>query len=162
MDLGPYFMTPLVWLVRVGVTNTDLVYPERLPETPAELIGWFRPACVPRVLIMAAVGACFCLLAYAVYRKRRVETAGSFLAVDWMKPVFKIGLSAGVALAVSAVVCCTMVLLVLFAKVTGCILPILAKKLRLDPAVMASPFITTIVDTVSLLIYFGIAQIILF
>ncbi|MBE6935515.1 MAG: magnesium transporter [Ruminococcaceae bacterium] len=67
-----------------------------------------------------------------------------------------------VTLAVSAVVCATMVLLVLFAKVTGCILPMLAKKLHLDPAVMASPFITTIVDTVSLLIYFGIAKLVLF
>ncbi|MBQ9464371.1 MAG: hypothetical protein IJU67_03735 [Lachnospiraceae bacterium] len=103
MELGPYFMTPLVWLMRAGVTHTDTVVPDRLPDRPAELLEWFRPDGVPRVLIMAAVGACFCLLAYAVYRKRRVETAGSFLAVDWMKPVFKIGLSAGVALAVSAV-----------------------------------------------------------
>ena len=101
MDLGPYFLTPLVWLMRVGVTNTDLVYPEHLPETPAGLMAWFRPACVPRVLIMAGVGVVFCLLAYAVYRKRHVETAGSFLAVNWMKPIFKIGVSAGVALALS-------------------------------------------------------------
>nr|MCR5633704.1 magnesium transporter [Lachnospiraceae bacterium] len=39
----------------------------------------------------------------------------------------------------------------------GCTLPMLAKKIGFDPAVMASPFITTIVDALSLLIYFGIA-----
>ena len=43
----------------------------------------------------------------------------------------------------------------------GCALPMLAKKLGFDPAVMASPFITTIVDALSLLIYFGIANILL-
>ena len=47
---------------------------------------------------------------------------------------------------------------VLVAKVVGCILPMLAKKIGFDPAVMASPFITTIVDALSLLIYFGIAS----
>ena len=58
--------------------------------------------------------------------------------------------------------CCTMLLTVLVAKVVGCTLPLVAKKLRLDPAVMASPFITTIVDALSLLIYFGIANLVLF
>lgn len=48
---------------------------------------------------------------------------------------------------------------VLVAKVIGCILPLVAKKLGFDPAVMASPFITTIVDALSLLIYFLIADI---
>ena len=43
------------------------------------------------------------------------------------------------------------------AKLVGCTLPILAKRIGLDPAVMASPFITTIVDALSLLMYFGIA-----
>ena len=60
------------------------------------------------------------------------------------------------------VVCMTMVLTVLVAKLIGCTLPLCAKKLGLDPAVMASPFITTIVDAVSLLVYFGIARTLLF
>ena len=47
---------------------------------------------------------------------------------------------------------------VIFAKIIGTILPMLAKKIKLDPAVMASPFITTIVDTVTLMIYFTIAS----
>ena len=46
---------------------------------------------------------------------------------------------------------------IIVAKLVGCLLPILAKRLGLDPAVMASPFITTIVDALSLLIYIGIA-----
>ncbi len=47
------------------------------------------------------------------------------------------------------------------AKLIGCSLPILAKKLKFDPAVMASPFITTIVDACSLLIYFKFASLML-
>ena len=60
------------------------------------------------------------------------------------------------------VVCFTMALTVLIAKVVGCSLPMAAKKIGFDPAVMASPFITTIVDALSLLVYFGIASALLF
>ena len=60
------------------------------------------------------------------------------------------------------VVCATMAVTVLIAKIVGCILPMAAKKMGFDPAVMASPFITTIVDALSLLVYFGIASAILF
>lgn len=67
-----------------------------------------------------------------------------------------------VTLMVATVVCTTMALTVLVAKVVGCSLPLFAKKLGFDPAVMASPFITTIVDALSLLVYFGIASAILF
>ncbi len=63
-----------------------------------------------------------------------------------------------VTVAVALVVCSTMALTVLAAKVVGAILPLFAKKLGLDPAVMASPFITTIVDALSLLVYFGVAN----
>lgn len=59
---------------------------------------------------------------------------------------------------VALVVCLTMVVSVFIAKLIGCSLPILAKAIGFDPAVMASPFITTIVDAVSLLAYFAIAQ----
>ncbi len=62
-----------------------------------------------------------------------------------------------VGLNVALVVCSTLVAVVLIAKLVGCTLPMLAKKLGFDPAVMASPFITTIVDAISLLIYFRIA-----
>jgi len=58
---------------------------------------------------------------------------------------------------VALVVCATLVGTVLCAKLVGCALPILAEKVGFDPAVMASPFITTIVDALSLLIYFRFA-----
>ena len=59
---------------------------------------------------------------------------------------------------VAAIVCLTLVCAVAVAKFVGCTLPLLAKKVGLDPAVMASPFITTIVDALSLLIYFQFAK----
>ena len=62
-----------------------------------------------------------------------------------------------VSLMVAVVVGLTLAVTVLCAKLVGCTLPMLAKKLGFDPAVMASPFITTIVDAMSLLVYFGIA-----
>ena len=62
---------------------------------------------------------------------------------------------------IALVVCITMVITVCIAKMVGFALPLLAKKVKLDPAVMASPFITTIVDSISLIIYFKIASMIL-
>ena len=63
-----------------------------------------------------------------------------------------------VSVSVAAVVCLTLVAAVFFAKMVGSMLPMIAKKIGFDPAVMASPFITTIVDALSLLIYFQIAS----
>ena len=62
---------------------------------------------------------------------------------------------------VALVVCITLVGTVLCAKLVGCSLPLLAEKIGFDPAVMASPFISTIVDSISLLIYFQVASLIL-
>ena len=62
-----------------------------------------------------------------------------------------------VTIAVAAVVSLTLVLTVVCAKVVGCTLPLAAEKIGIDPAVMAAPFITTVVDALSLLIYFAIA-----
>ena len=59
-----------------------------------------------------------------------------------------------VTVVVAAVVCLTLMCTVICAKSIGCTLPLLAKKIGFDPAVMASPLITTIVDALSLLIYF--------
>lgn len=66
-----------------------------------------------------------------------------------------------VSFMVSITVCISLFFTVVLAKVVGGILPIVAKKLKLDPAIMASPLITTIVDAVALLIYFGIAKMLL-
>ena len=67
----------------------------------------------------------------------------------------------GVTIAVAAVICLTMVFTVLCAKTVGCLLPLLAERVHLDPAVMASPFISTVVDVVTLVIYFQVARFIL-
>jgi magnesium transporter len=66
-----------------------------------------------------------------------------------------------VGLYVALVICITLSATVFVAKIVGCILPMLAKKIGFDPAVMASPFITTIVDALSLIIYFSTASVIL-
>ncbi len=66
-----------------------------------------------------------------------------------------------VTFVIAMVICLTLVCTVFCAKVVGCTLPLLAEKLGLDPAVMASPFITTIVDVLSLLIYFTFATLLL-
>ena len=62
-----------------------------------------------------------------------------------------------VTIAVAAVVSATLILTVICAKAVGCTLPMVAEKIGIDPAVMAAPFITTVVDALSLLIYFAIA-----
>ena len=66
-----------------------------------------------------------------------------------------------VGMLVAFTVCLTLVAAVLMAMVVGCLLPIGAKRLGFDPAVMASPFITTIVDALSLLVYFRFATMLL-
>ena len=66
-----------------------------------------------------------------------------------------------ITLMVDLVVCLALCVTVIIAKVVGCVLPMVAKALGADPAVMASPFITTIVDAVSLLVYFMFAKMML-
>ena len=66
-----------------------------------------------------------------------------------------------ITLMVDLVVCCALCVTVIIAKAVGAVLPMVAKVLGADPAVMASPFITTIVDAVSLLVYFLFAKLIL-
>jgi magnesium transporter len=66
-----------------------------------------------------------------------------------------------ITLMVDLVVCCALCVTVVLAKMVGCMLPIAAKAVKLDPAVMASPFISTIVDALSLLVYFMFAKLLL-
>ena len=66
-----------------------------------------------------------------------------------------------VTVTVALVICITLFVTVLCAKLIGCVLPMVADKIGFDPAVMASPLITTIVDTVSLMVFFNIAVMIL-
>ena len=66
-----------------------------------------------------------------------------------------------ITLMVDLVVCLALCVTVVVAKIVGCLLPIAAKAVKLDPAVMASPFISTIVDALSLLVYFLFAKMLL-
>lgn len=78
-------------------------------------------------------------------------------AATFLKVMFIDRLSMGIA----ATVCLTLAAAVVLAKFIGASLPMLAKALKFDPAVMASPLITTIVDAISLIVYFNIAKAIL-
>ncbi|WP_270474987.1 magnesium transporter [Clostridium cochlearium] len=62
---------------------------------------------------------------------------------------------------VSLTVCITLFFTVILSKIVGAILPMIAKKIKVDPAIMASPLITTIVDATSLIVYFSIAKILM-
>ena len=94
-----------------------------------------------------------------LWRESRVALlCGGTLAVcNLAKLVFLDRVGFSVALVVSLTLVCT----VLLSQLIGGALPLIAKKLKLDPAVMASPLITTIVDTTTLLIYFNIAKLLL-
>ncbi|MCI8829239.1 MAG: magnesium transporter [Ruminiclostridium sp.] len=69
--------------------------------------------------------------------------------------------NSGVTIPVAATICVTMIFTVFCAKTVGCLLPLLAERIHLDPAVMASPFISTVVDVVTLVLYFQVARVIL-
>ena len=81
-------------------------------------------------------------------------------AKNWLIDGVLLG-NTGITLDVNLVVCLAMFVTVLVAKVVGAVLPMVAKVIGLDPAVMASPFITSIVDALSLLVYFLFASAIL-
>ena len=97
-----------------------------------------------------------------IFKEARVSViCGVILAVaNYVKIMLvdNLLLDSGVSSEVALVVCLTLLLTVVAAKIIGCTLPLLAKLCRLDPAVMASPFITTIVDAISLFVYFTIAS----
>ncbi len=88
-----------------------------------------------------------------------VLAVANFAKIVWVDMLWmqRNGVTVSVALVVSAALALT----VLCAKIVGSAMPLLAKKIGFDPAVMASPFITTIVDAISLVIYFQIATMVL-
>ena len=93
---------------------------------------------------------------------RTAVLCGTTLAVVCFAKVFLVDRllmgNESISLMVNGVVCLTLCVTVVIAKFGGCSLPLLAKRLGFDPAVMASPFITTIVDALSLLVYFLFAK----
>lgn len=85
-------------------------------------------------------------------------------AVNFVKMLLLDGMllhNDSVTIAVSATVSVSIVFIVMFAKVVGSMLPIIAEKVGVDPAVMANPLISTVTDAVSLLIYINVARLIL-
>ena len=102
---------------------------------------------LPRVIWKEIRTAVICGLVLAV----------ACFAKIWLVDKLLLG-NDSITLMVDLVVCVALFVTVLLAKLVGAVLPLAAKALKLDPAVMASPFITTIVDAVSLLIYFVVAK----
>ena len=78
----------------------------------------------------------------------------------WFVDRILFGMSA-ITIQVDLVISLTLIIEIIFAKMVGCVFPILAEKMKLDPAVISSPFITTVMDALSLLIYFWLATMIL-
>ena len=113
-------------------------------------LGELRESDLPRVIWKEIRTAVICGLVLAVVCFAKI----------WFIDRELLGNSA-ISLSVDAVVSLALLVTVILAKLVGAILPIVAKVLHLDPAVMASPFITTIVDAVSLLIYFLFAKMLL-
>lgn len=100
-----------------------------------------------------------------VYKETRVSIVCGIIlaAANFLKIILVNNMLLGndISTPVILIVCLTLLVTVVFAKIIGCLLPLFAKVLRFDPAVMASPFITTIVDAVSLTVYFKTASILL-
>ncbi len=90
-----------------------------------------------------------------LFKEIRISVlCGLTLAIaNFLKLIFFDGISFEIALTV----CITLIIVVVCAKITGCILPMLAQKIGFDPAIMANPLITTVVDVMSLLVYFNVA-----
>jgi len=105
---------------------------------------------LPRVIWKEIRTAVICGLVLAV----------ACFAKIWLVDKLLLG-NDSITLMVDLVVCVALFVTVLLAKLVGAVLPLAAKALKLDPAVMASPFITTIVDAVSLLVYFMVAKLLL-
>ena len=94
-----------------------------------------------------------------LWREFRVAIlcGGTLALCNFAKLIFLDGITPPVA----AVVCLTLICTVILSQHIGGLLPVIAEKLNFDPAVMASPLITTIVDTTTLLVYFNIARVLL-
>ena len=113
-------------------------------------LGELRFADLPRVMWKEIRTAVLCGLALAVVCFGKI----------WLVDRLLLG-NEDITLMIDAVVCIALFITVLLAKIVGAVLPLGAKALKLDPAVMASPFITSIVDAVSLLVYFLAAKMLL-
>ncbi len=109
---------------------------------------------VIRSIVLGEVA--FSDLARVIWKEFRISilVGISLACINFLRIYFLDGYSAAIALTVSI----TLIFTLIAAKVSGGILPIIAKKLKLDPAIMASPLITTIIDVVALILYFNFAN----
>ena len=107
------------------------------------------------------------LLEASDYKVELYDSGESFIPyLDEMESMgltvhFRLLLLDRIAAPVALVVCVTLIFTVLLSQLIGVLLPVIAEKFKIDPAVMASPLITTIVDTTTLLIYFNVAKMVL-
>lgn len=181
------FLHRIPWLaaLMLAATFTELIinyYTQRL-EIFGEIAGAMLLACIP--MLMGTGGNSGSQTSVTVIRGLSLGEIrfADTLQVIWKE--FRVALLCGSALAVvnfgkmllmnvlvyhyagpqyhaylfaSLAICLAIVSTVFVAKLIGCTLPILAKRIGFDPAVMAGPFITTIVDVTTLLLLFGIAQ----
>ncbi len=113
-------------------------------------LGELKLSDLPRVVWKEIRAAVLCGIALAVVCFAKI----------WLIDKLLLG-NDHITLIVDAVVCLALLVTVLAAKIVGAALPMLAKAMKLDPAVMASPFITSIVDALSLLVYFLFAKLLL-
>ena len=166
---------PWLMLLMISATFTGLIITNNEAILSKSAFGIVLTACIP--MLMGTGGNAGGQSSATIIRGIALNeiTIKDYLKVVWkeIRVAVLLGLSLAVACffkllyidglfkldngyLVSAVVCLAMFITVLVAKVVGCTLPLIAKQCKLDPAVMASPFITTILDTLSLLILCGL------
>ena len=155
----------LILMLSATITGAILTYYEEAFAAVPILVAF-----IP--MIMGTGGNCGSQSSTLIIRGMATDEIGlkDFFRAIWKE--IRVALLVGVALAIcngirvivqyqnmrlAIVLGLTLIGTVCLAKILGCVLPMLAKKLKLDPAIMASPLITTIVDTCSILIYFQIA-----
>mgnify|MGYP002514883414 CR=1 FL=1 len=129
-----------------GKTTTDTGHEdEKTPKDHSDAPGWM-------ILMISCFGGIIAVCGIVL----AVVCFGKIWLVDHMM----LG-NENITLMVDLVVCLALAVTVVLAKMVGCMLPMAAKAVKLDPAVMASPFISTIVDALSLLVYFLFAKMLL-
>ena len=162
---------PWLLILMISATFTGLIITHYEGVLSATGIGVALTACIP--MLMDTGGNCGAQASTLVIRGLALGQVEfkDFFKVLWRE--FRVALMAGAVLSlitflrlmflnqtgvgVAICVSSSMLLTVIIAKSIGCTLPLLAKKARLDPALMASPLITTLVDACSLTILFGVA-----
>ncbi len=181
MSVGEIWKSRILWLLilMVSATFTSIILNAFEAKLSALIIltsfipmltgtsgnsGGQASAVIIRALSLGEIG--FKDIFKVIWKEFRVGVlcgltlaAVNFVKV-WVLDRWLLGMD-GITIGVDLVISLTLVIEIIFAKMVGCIFPILAKKLKLDPAVISSPIITTVMDALSLLVYFGFATAIL-